>query len=121
MRILIADDSELVRRGVAGLLSSEPDWGVCGEAKDGLEAVMKARELLPDLILLDLSMPGMSGLDAARLLRQDVPQAKILMMSQHDAVQLLPSVVAAGGDGCVDKSRLATDLLVSIKRIGAGN
>ena len=119
MRILIADDNELVRRGVARLLSSEPNWQICGEAADGSETVRKARELLPDLILLDISMPGINGLEVSRLLRQEVPQARILVISQHDPIQLLPRVLAAGGDACVDKSCLAKDLLASIRNIGA--
>ena len=117
MRIFIADDNDAVRRGVVGLLSSETGWKVCGEARDGSEAVQKARELRPDLILLDISMPGMNGLEVARLLRQALPEAKILVVSQHDPIHLLPSVVEAGGDGCVDKSRLGTDLVASIKNI----
>jgi DNA-binding NarL/FixJ family response regulator len=117
MRILIADDSDVVRRGVIGILSSETGWEVCGEARDGTEALRKARELLPNLILLDISMPGMNGLEAARLLRQEVPEAKIIVISQHDPIQLLPRVVEAGADACVDKSRLSTDLLASIKNI----
>jgi YesN/AraC family two-component response regulator len=68
-----------------GLLSSETGWKVCGEAKDGSEALQKARELLPDLILLDVSMPGMNGLEVARLLRQ-LPEAKTLVISQHDPI-----------------------------------
>lgn len=62
-------------------------------------------------------MPGMNGFEATRLIRKEVPQTKILVMSQNDAVQLLPSVIAAGGNGCVDKSRFATDLLMSIRSI----
>ena len=117
MRILIADDSDAVRRGVCGILSSEKDLEVCGEAKDGLEALQKARELLPDLILLDISMPGMNGLETARRLREEVRQVKILVISQHDPLQLLPSVLAAGAEGCVDKNRLSEDLVASIKKI----
>src|ERR1700694_2466662 len=117
MRILIADDSDIVRRGVCKILSSEKDLEVCGEAKDGSEALQKARELLPDLILLDISMPGMNGLEAARCLREEVRQAKILVISQHDPLQLLPSVVAVGADGCGDKSRLSEDLVGRIKKI----
>src|SRR6267142_668741 len=101
MRILIADDNDAVRRGVVGLLSSEAGWKVCGEARDGSEALQKARELLPDLILLDVSMPGINGLEVSRLLRQEVPQARILVISQHDPIQLMTRVIAAGGDGCV--------------------
>jgi DNA-binding NarL/FixJ family response regulator len=117
MRILIAADNDGVRRAVVRLLSSETDWKVCGEARDGSEALQKARELLPDLILLDVSMPGMNGLEVARLLRQELPEAKILVISQHDPNHLLPSVVEAGGNACVDKSRLSTDLVASIKNI----
>jgi DNA-binding NarL/FixJ family response regulator len=109
--------NDAVRRGVVGLLSSEAGWKVCGEARDGSEALQKARELLPDLILLDISMPGMNGLEVARLLRQELPEVKILVISQHDPIQMLPSVVEAGGDGCVDKSRLGTDLVASIKSV----
>src|SRR5258706_1557126 len=116
MRILIADDNDVVRHGVVRLLS-ETGWNVCGEARDGAEALQKARELLPDLILLDVSMPGMNGLEAARLLRQELPEVKILVISQHDPIHLLPSVVEAGGNACVDKGRLGTDLVASIKGI----
>jgi DNA-binding NarL/FixJ family response regulator len=118
MRILIADDNEIVRRGVVRLLS-ETGWSVCGEARDGSEALQKARELLPDVILLDFSMPRMNGLEAARLLRQELPEVKILVLSQNDPIHLLPSVVEAGGNACLDKSRLSTDLVESIKSIEA--
>ena len=117
MRILIADDSALVRRGVIGLLSSEASWEICGEASDGSEALVKAQTLQPELILLDVSMPGMNGLEVARRLRKEVPQARIIVMSQHDPVHLLPGVMAAGGDACLDKSRLAGDLVETIKEL----
>lgn len=117
MRILIADDSAMVRRGVIGLLLSEASWEICGEASDGSEALAKARALLPDVILLDVSMPGLNGLEVARRLRKEVPQARIIVMSQHDPAHLLPGVMAAGGDACLDKSRLAADLIDSIKNL----
>jgi len=117
LRILIADDSAMVRRGVIGLLSSEASWEICGEASDGSEALAKARALLPDVILLDVSMPGLNGLEVARRLRKEVPQARIIVMSQHDPAHLLPGVMAAGGDACLDKSRLAADLIDSIKNL----
>jgi two-component system, NarL family, nitrate/nitrite response regulator NarL len=117
MRILIVDDSELVRRGVKALISSEKTWEVCGEAGDGREGIQKARELQPDLVLLDLSMPDVNGLQVARYLRQDLRTTKILIMSQNDPLELLPPAIAAGADGVIDKSRIGTDLLAAIKNI----
>jgi DNA-binding NarL/FixJ family response regulator len=117
MRILIADDNAMIRRGVIALLSSETDWTVCGEAGDGLEAIQKARELLPDLILLDIRMPGINGFDVARRLRLELPKAKILVITQHDPVLMWPNIVEAGGDACLDKGRLGPDLVETIKRL----
>jgi len=117
MRILVVDDNERIRRGVLKILASKKNWNVCGEARDGMEAIRKARELLPDLILLDISMPGLNGLEAARLLRQEIANTKILLMSQYDPVPLLPGAIQAGANGCVDKSRLGTDLLSCIEGI----
>jgi two-component system response regulator NreC len=114
VRILIVDDNERVRRGVAGILESRADLQPCGEAQDGSEAVQKAATLSPNLILLDVSMPGLNGLEVARLLRQQLPAVKILVMSQYDPAQLLPRAIQAGADGCVDKSLLATELLPRI-------
>jgi DNA-binding NarL/FixJ family response regulator len=116
MRILIVDDNERIRRGVFNILASKKNWNVCGEARDGMEAIRKAR-VLPDLILLDISMPGLNGLEAARLLRQEIADTKILLMSQYDPIPLLPGAIQAGANGCVDKSRLGTDLLSCIERI----
>ena len=117
MRILMVDDNEQIRRGVMDILASKKNWNVCGEARDGTEAIWKARELLPDLILLDIGIPGLNGLEAARLLRQEIANTKILLMSQYDPLPLLPGAIQAGANGCVDKSRLGTDLLSSIERI----
>jgi DNA-binding NarL/FixJ family response regulator len=117
VRVLIADDNEMVRRGIKDLLASEMTWQICGEAKDGADAVQKSRELRPHMILLDTSMPQLNGLQAARLLRKDSPEVKILVMSQHDPVQLLPRVMEAGANGCVDKSRIGVDLLPAIRSI----
>jgi DNA-binding NarL/FixJ family response regulator len=116
MRILIADDNARVRQGIKSILTSREDWEICGEAQDGPEAIEKSRSLLPDLILLDISMPGMNGLDAARMLRQ-VTSAKILVMSQHDTTVLAPRAREAGAHGCLDKSCLSTDLIPTITRM----
>jgi DNA-binding NarL/FixJ family response regulator len=117
MRILIADDNDMVRHGLRGILLSEASWEICGEARDGIEALRKARELMPDLIILDISMPGLNGLEVANLLRQEVPAAKILVISQHDPIVLLPRAVEAGAHACVDKGRIGTTLLPAIKGI----
>lgn len=117
MRILIADDHHLVRRGVGDLLCKEAGWEICGEAADAAQALQKASELNPDLILLDISMPDGSGLDAARRIRQEIPHVKILMMSHHDATQFEKSVLESGADGCIDKARLALDLVDMIKNL----
>jgi DNA-binding NarL/FixJ family response regulator len=114
MRILIADDNEWVRRGVKHILAPNGNWEICGEAEDGAEAIRKAAELLPDLILLDVSMPGLNGLEAARRVHEEVPAAKIIIMSQHDPAVLLPRALEAGAHGCVDKSRLTDDLFRTI-------
>jgi two-component system response regulator NreC len=118
MQILIVDDNEMVRRGVSALLSSRPTWQVCGYAGDGKEALRKAKELRPDIILLDISMPGANGLDVARILRREMPKTKIVIMSQHDPIQVLPRVLEAGAHACVDKNSLNTDLLPTIETLG---
>lgn len=84
LRILLVDDHEATKRGLRTLLESRSDWSICGEAADGAEAVAKARELRPDVILMDLSMPRMNGLDATRIIRREVPESKVVIVSQND-------------------------------------
>ena len=117
MQILIVDDNEMVRRGVSALLSCRPEWHVCGQAGDGKEALRKAKELRPDIILLDISMPVMNGLDVARILRQETPDTKIVIMSQHDPIEVLPRVLEAGAHACVDKDNLSTALFPTIESL----
>ena len=117
MRVLIADDNLLIRRAIATLVTNDQAFEVCGEASDGREALEKADILKPDVVLLDISMPGMDGLNLAQMLRQQLPATKILIISQHDAHHLLPRSLEAGANGCVDKARIVTDLLPTLKRI----
>jgi two-component system response regulator NreC len=121
MRILVVDDNERVRHGIAGVLSYEQDWQVCGEAIDGSDAIEKTRELRPDLVLLDVSMPGIDGLETARQLRRQHPLVKIIILSQHDPAALLPQALEAGANGCVDKSRVGTELPKAIKSMFGGS
>jgi signal transduction histidine kinase/PAS domain-containing protein len=117
VRILIADDHEIVRRGLRLLIASRPDWQVCGEAEDGEEAIQKAKLLQPDVILLDVSMPRMNGLDAARILRREVPQSEIVIVSQNDPSIMQARALEVGARGYVAKSNLSRDLLPSVEKI----
>jgi len=121
MRILIADDHHMVRRGVGDLLSKEAGWEICGEATDAAQAIQKASGLNPDLVLLDISLPDGSGLEAASRIRQEIPHVRILMMSHHDATQFVQSALESGADGCIDKARLALDLVATIKNLQPRN
>ena len=117
VRILIADDHEIVRRGVRSLLKSRSDWSVCGEAVDGVDAVRKAKELKPDVIVLDISMPQLNGLDAARQIRKEVPQSEILILSQHGAAEMERTALSAGARAYVSKTDVSRDLLAAVEAL----
>jgi DNA-binding NarL/FixJ family response regulator len=117
LRILIADDNPAVRRGVAKLLSAEPLWEICGEVANGDQILAEVLALRPNLILLDISMPGLSGVAVARLLHDRLPQLKIVIMSQRDPDQLRALAAETGADAGVDKARLASDLLPTIRSL----
>jgi DNA-binding NarL/FixJ family response regulator len=117
MRILLADDNQFVRRGIARILAQEEGWVLCGEASNSREAIDKTSELQPDLVLLDVSMPGGNGLDTTRVLRQRFPQTKVLIITQHDPKQMLARSLELGASGCVDKARLGIDLLPTIRAL----
>ena len=117
VQILVADDHDLIRKIIRSLLGSRSDWEVCGEAVDGYDAIEKARQLKPDVILLDITMPNLNGLDAARVIRQEVPQSKILIVSQHDPMFVQSKVSEVGASGYVTKANLARDLLEAVEAI----
>jgi DNA-binding NarL/FixJ family response regulator len=119
-RILVADDHEVVRQGIRAILQSRPDWEICGEAVDGHEAVRLAQELHPDVIVMDITMPRMSGLEAAQeIVRLKLP-ARVLIFTMHESKSLAPSVRKAGAQGYVVKSRAARDLIEALERLLAG-
>jgi len=120
LRILIADDHEVVRRGVRTLLEAQPQWEVCGEAATGREAVASARKLRPDLVLLDLTMPDMDGLEAITQILNACPAAKILVLTMHDSGEVATKVLAAGARGLVLKSDAARDLVMAVKALEKG-
>jgi PAS domain S-box-containing protein len=111
VRILIVDDQVSVRNGIRSLLSTREDWTVCGEASDGLEAIEKAKTLNPDLILMDVSMPRMNGLEATRILQHEVPQSKVVIVSQNDPALVGIQAREAGASAHVAKHALFGTLL----------
>jgi DNA-binding NarL/FixJ family response regulator len=116
-RILVADDHEVVRRGLAALLLSQPDWEVCGEAADGREAVDRAQQLKPDVVILDIGMPSLNGLEATRHILKNQPQTKILILTLHDSDQVVREVLNAGARGFLLKSDAARDLVAAVEAL----
>jgi DNA-binding NarL/FixJ family response regulator len=114
LRILVADDHQLVRNGIRALLQSHENWEICGEASTGFEAVAQAKELLPDIVILDISMPDLNGADAARRIRIASSSSQILVLSMHYSDQLIREIVEAGASGYVLKSDSDRDLLAAI-------
>jgi DNA-binding NarL/FixJ family response regulator len=114
MRILIAEDHEAVRRGVRSLIASHSDWEICGEAVDGLDAVEKAKSARPDVVILDISMPKMSGLQAAPLIKNELPDSEIPMLSQHDLIQARQLALNAGARAFISKGNMDRDLVTAI-------
>ena len=119
-RVLIADDHTLVRRGMRAILEMHPDWEVCGEASSGPEAVGKAKELLPDVIIMDISMPGPSGLDATREIREVLPQTAVLIVSMHDSRELNLAAREAGARGYLSKSETDGRLIEALSAVCRG-
>ena len=117
LRILIADDKPLVRSGLRILLERHDGWAVCGEAADGLEALEKATNLKPDVILLDISMPKLDGLNALPLLRDKVPDSEVLILTLHERLDMARAAAHAGARAYVTKSLVSTDLVPAIEAV----
>ena len=117
LRILIADDHEVARKGIRALLENHPGWEVCAEAKDGREAVEFADRLRPDVLLLDIGMPNLNGLDAARQILATSPDARILILTVHDTEQIVREVLAAGARGFLLKSDAGRDLVAAVEAL----
>ncbi len=114
-RILLADDHGLFREGLAGILSAQPDLQVVGEAGDGLEAIVKARQLKPDLILMDIQMPGCDGLEATRQIKQELPEVVIVMLTVRDEEEKLFEAIKNGAQGYLLKNIRARELLEMLR------
>ena len=116
-RTLIVDDNAGFRHSMKDFLEWEPDIEVIGEAADGQEAILKARELKPDLVLMDLRMPGISGIDATRQLKDEMPEVKVIILTIFDLQAYKDAAVASGADGYVTKGSLFEELLPAIRGI----
>lgn len=117
MRLLIVDDHDVVRRGVRSFLHGESRYDICGEAVDGQDAIDKARELKPDVIVMDISMPNLNGLEAARQIRNILPQCEVLILSQHNSAEMARQALKAGARGYVVKSSISRDLVAALQKV----
>jgi PAS domain S-box-containing protein len=120
VRILVADDHEVIRRGVCSLLAAGRGVEICGEAVDGQDAVEKAHQLHPDLVIMDVSMPNLNGLEATRVIRRNLPDTQILILTQHDSQEMMRQALNAGARGFVVKSSVAHDLLNAVEAAQRG-
>ncbi len=119
-RVLIVDDHELVRRGVRSLLAARPDFEVCGEAVDGQDGVDKARQLKPDVVVMDIGMPNLNGFDATRLIRNAFPDIGVLILSQDESPEIVKEAFRAGALGYLAKANLSEQLQNAVKAVSYG-
>ncbi len=120
LRVMIAEDHETIREGIKLLINAQPDMEVIGEAADGLQAVSRAESLLPDVVLMDVSMPGATGFQATERLNQSCPQVKVLALTRHRDKAYLQQLVRAGAEGYVLKQSPAAELLRAIRAVAEG-
>ena len=119
--ILIADDHDVVRRGLKSLLQSRPGWEVCAEASDGREAVELAKQFTPQVVVLDVTMPGLGGLEATRQILAALPRTEILILTMHESEELVAEVLEAGARGFVLKTDSGRDLLRAVEAVSEHN
>lgn len=117
LRILLADDHEIVRRGLCSLLQKHEGWEVCGEASDGREAIAMAQQLKPDVVIVDIGMPHLNGLDTTRQLLQLDPRFKVIVLTITDSDQVIREALSAGARGFVLKSDAARDLVSAVEAL----
>ena len=117
LRILVVDDHAVVRRGVRSLLESRDGWEVCGEATTGRDAVEQSRRLRPDVVVMDLSLPELNGLDATRHILKDAPETEVLVLTMHQSEELARDVLQAGARGYVLKSDADENLIAAVENL----
>ncbi|ACN15516.1 TRAP-type C4-dicarboxylate transporter, periplasmic solute-binding protein [Desulforapulum autotrophicum HRM2] len=121
IKVLVAEDHTIVRKGLCSLLYSEPDIEVVGEAENGREAIKMVEELAPDVVLMDISMPELNGMDATRQLKKKYPDVKILILSMHSTEEYIFETLRAGASGYLIKRSAPTDLIKAIHAAHAGD
>ncbi len=119
-RILVVDDHAVIRKGIQSILGAWPEWQVSGEAANGENAVQLTKDLKPDIVLMDISMPGMGGLEATRAIRKACPGAKVLLLTLHDSMEWVETALSAGARGYLLKSDTEGELMRALKVV-AGN
>src|ERR1700757_2905151 len=120
VRILVVDDFEMFRQFVVELLGKRPELLVVGEASDGLEAIQKAVELRPDLILLDIGLPSLNGIEVARQMRSLVPESKIIFLTQESSADVVQEALSLGARGYVSKNMVPADLFAALETVLSG-
>ena len=120
IRLLVADDHAIMRDGIRALVSLHEDIEIVGEAATGQEAIAKAQELMPDVIIMDIAMPGLDGLEATRRILKANPKAKVLVLSQYDDKEYIISAIKAGSTGYVPKRALGSELVSAIRAVYHG-
>ncbi len=121
IKVLIVDDHAIMRDGIKALLSLHDDFEIVGEASEGKEAIDKSNELEPDIIVMDIGMPSMDGLEATRRIRKKNPKVKVLVLTQHDNKEYILSAVKAGVAGYIPKKALGSDLVSAIRSVYRGD
>ncbi len=120
IRVLVVDDHAIVRDGLKAVLAYSGDVEVVGEAEDGIEAVVRATELLPDVILMDIAMPGQNGIVATKAVKAQLPSTRVLVLSQHEDKQYLMPLLDAGASGYISKRVPASELITAIRAVHRG-
>ena len=116
-RVMIVDDHTFIRRGIQSILDSSPGWEFCGEADNGLAAIRLAADLKPDIIIMDVSMPGLNGLEATRVIHEAQPDIKIVLLTLHESLEVIRSGFQAGAQGYLLKSEAEQELLRALTSV----